>query len=532
MEYILIVVGIILLIACVLIKFSNRTGIPFLLLCIVAGLILGKTRIFNIEFHNLVLLERVASLGLVFIMFYGGFGTNKKKAEPVIKKAVVLSTLGVFLTAVFSGLFCHYVLKMSLPMSLLVAAVTSSTDAASVFSILKNKNLALKENTDSLLEMESGSNDPMSYMLTVIALSLIKNSIDVPNLLLTVFLQFAVGIGVGVLFAFGSVKLLRNFRFSHSFDQVYVMGAVVLAFGVTSLLKGNGYLAVYLFGIILGNSRIPNKVSLVHFYDGVTEFLQIMIFFLLGLLVRPKGLISMLLPAFLFFLFITFIGRPLATYILLAFFKNTSKGQKILTSFAGLRGVASVVFAIMALSQASDVGMELFNLVFCLVILSILFQGSLIPFVAKKTNMVDDTHDILETFNDYVSETALSFFTIEIEKGHAWENKKIYELQLPQEMLIVSIIRNKISIIPNGNTIILEKDKVKISAISETGPENVDLDEIEINDKNKWIGKTISAFSKNENELVILIMRDSNPVIPTGDTILMKNDLLYLRREG
>ncbi len=230
----------------------------------------------------------ICSVSLVFIMFYGGFGTNIKEAKPVIARSVVLSTAGVVLTAGLTGLFIHFVLGLSLLESLLTASVIGSTDAASVFGILRSKNLNLKEHTASLLEMESGSNDPISYMLTVILTGLLTGaSIRVPAMLF----QQLFGLIFGVLFGKGAVWALNRLQFQIAEGKtIFVFAAAVLAYAVPVLLGGNGYLSVYLCGIIMGNSSVPHKRNMVQFFDALTGIAQMMIFFLLGLLVTPSRL--------------------------------------------------------------------------------------------------------------------------------------------------------------------------------------------------------------------------------------------------
>lgn len=263
-------------------RLSGKLGVPALLIFIVLGMLFGSDGVFKIPFDNYNFAEQICSVALIFIMFYGGFGTNWKMAKPVIGKAVALSTLGVVITALLTGLFCYYVVGFSFLESMLVGAVISSTDAASVFSVLRSKKLNLKNNTASLLEVESGSNDPAAYMLTIIVLTLMEGK-GVDTILYMVFAQVIFGTLFGVGIALLSVFVLcRSWFSSDGLDAMFVLAIAVLSYALPSLIGGNGYLSAYIAGIILGNSKIKNKVPLVHFFDGVTGLSQIVIFFFAG----------------------------------------------------------------------------------------------------------------------------------------------------------------------------------------------------------------------------------------------------------
>ena len=307
-------------------------------------------------------------------------------------RATILSTLGVLVTAGLTGVFCYFVLHFSYVESFLIGAVIYSTDAESVFSILRVKHLNLRDGTASLLEIESGSNDPMSYLLTIIGISLLGNS-GTGNIPLMIFMQLALGILVGVVVALIGITLLTKTNFiPEGLETIFVIAIVIFSFGLAELIGGNSYLSVYLLGILLGNSRIRNKNILIPFFDGVTGLAQILIFFLLGLLAFPHRMPDIMVPALLIALFLTFVARPIAVFgILLPF--RCSIQQCLLVSWAGLRGAASIVFAIMVIAGGGDISLDLFHIVFMVALLSVAFQGTLIPKVAEKLNMVDNSAD-------------------------------------------------------------------------------------------------------------------------------------------
>lgn len=352
MNQILFLVGMVIVICILTGRVTSKLAVTSLLFFIGLGMLFGINGIVRISFDDYQITEKICSAGLIFIIFYGGFGTNLKEARPVAVKSILMSTVGVALTAGLVGIFAHYILHISWMESFLVGSVISSTDAASVFNILRSKKLDLKYHTASLLELESGSNDPVSYMLTILCISLLSGeNISIPSML---FLQVGIGILCGVLMGKAAVWALH--RISFTMDEgrtIFTVAAMILSYAIPQMLGGNGYLAVYLSGIIMGNSRFPEKRHLVSFFDAITGISQMMIFFLLGLLVTPVMLPKVFLPALLIMLFMTFFARPLASTLSLLPFRSDWR-QIAVMSWAGLRGAASIVFAIMAvLSDAT-----------------------------------------------------------------------------------------------------------------------------------------------------------------------------------
>ena len=428
----------IVILACVLCnRLSNKLGVPTLLAFILLGMFFGCDGVVKIPFENYTLAQNICSVALIFIMFYGGFGTNWAQARPVAVKATVLSSLGTLGTAGLVGLFCWKVLGLEMLLGFLLGAVIASTDAASVFSILRSKHLDLKEGTASLLEVESGSNDPFSYMLTVILLSLMSGSISVPAFVYQVFAQLVYGSALGVLIALAARKFSQCFRFStDGFDAVFLVAVALLSYVLPTLLGGNGYLSVYLTGILLGNSPLRNKQGLVSFFDGVTGLMQMVLFFLLGLLAFPSQLPSIAPTALAVVLFLTFVARPVVVFLLMAPFRS-SLGQILLVAWSGMRGAASIVFSILVITDPAEVSLDLYHIVFFIVLFSILLQGSLIPVVAKKLKMTDSSANVMKTFTDYTDEIPVQFLRSTLTPGHPWVGKALRELTLPPDSLVV-----------------------------------------------------------------------------------------------
>ena len=462
MLFILILCSSVILLAIFSNKFLDALGIPALLFFMGLGMLFGPDGTFKISFADFANTKDIASLALGFIIFYGGFCTKWTTAKPIIAKAAVLSTAGVFLTAVLTSVFCHFVLELSFLESFLIGAVISSTDAASVFSILKAKNLHLKENTAPLLEIESGSNDPMSYVLVILAITLMQNQSS-GFVIALFFKQMIFGILIGVLVAKISIYIYEKTSIiTDENGSLFIIALVLLSYLLPFFCDGNPFLAVYFLGIILGNANILNKVPMMHFFDGITKLAQIGIFFTLGLLAFPREVPSILLTGMLIFLFLTFIARPAAVFLLLSFFKS-GINQCLLVSWAGLRGVASIVFAIIAMDSGITLHYDLFHLVFLISILSVAIQGTFLPLAAKMTNMIDPHVDIKKTFNDYEEECAVKLLRITVPKNHEWVGKPIRCVEFPQKSLAVLIKRKQERIIPKNSTVIQAGDNITLS---------------------------------------------------------------------
>lgn len=525
-----LLLGAVVIIICVLSnRLSHKIGMPVLLAFIALGMVFGSDGLLKIPFENYKFAEEICSVALIFIMFYGGFGTKLSVAKPVAARALLLSSVGVILTAALTTAFCCFVLKMKFLESMLIGAVLSSTDAASVFSILRSKSLNLKYNTASMLEMESGSNDPFAYMLTAMVLSLMQGaSASIGVMVLDIIAQIAFGIIFGFVISWVAVKFMKHFDFSGAgFDTAFVMGVAVLSYALPSLVGGNGYLSAYIVGFVMGNKNINNKKSLVHFFDGFTGLMQMLLFFLLGLLSFPSKIGNVILPSLTIAVFLTLVARPLAVGVVLAPFK-TKMSQFVVVSWAGLRGAASIVFTVMAVVSGVTLENDIFHIAFCVVLFSILIQGTLLPLVAKKTDMIDKTGTVLKTFNDYSDETEINFIKLEINVGSEWIDKAVKDISLPPQMLLAVILRNGETIIPKGDTVINVGDTIMLGAPSHGGFDDVRFREIYANDRKQWIGKSLAEIEFPEGDLVIMIKRGDEVIIPVGSTVVKQDDELVM----
>lgn len=524
MYFQIFLVSVIIIICIIANKFSDKIGMPSLLLFLLLGMLFGSDGIFKINFNDYKITEHICTVALIFIMFYGGFSTNWNVARKVALEAFLLSTIGVVITSILTSLFAYYVLKFDILGSFLIGAVVSSTDAASVFSILKSKKLNLKNGLASILELESGSNDPTAYMLTIIVLSLMSKTINAATIWYMLFSQIIFGLAIGIAVGLLAVYVLK--RFATELESIFVLAIALLSFGLSSLLDGNGYLSAYIAGIILGNSKIKNKVTLVHFFDGITGLMQVMVFFLLGLLSFPSEIPNIALPSILIVLFLTFVARPVAVFSILTPFKRSFKEQALI-SIAGIRGVASIVFAIMAITNNDYTKNDIFHIVFFLALLSVSLQGTLLPILSKWLNLVDKNSDVLKTFTDYVDED-YSLIEIYVSNIHNWVNKKIKNIVFPFDSIVVMIVRGDKSIMPKGDTIIKRGDRVILNCKKYKEIENIDLSEIFIDKKHEWVNSYIRDIDTRDKGLIIMLKRNEKNIIPNGDTIIRDGDVLIL----
>ena len=554
--YLLMLVGLVIALCIFINRITDKLKVPSLLLFIGLGMVFGVAfRVAGLgNFTDYDLGNVVCSICLVFVIFYGGFGTNFKEARPVAGRALLLSFAGTALTAGIVGVFVYF-LSSILPFfpslgwaeSMLIGSVISSTDAASVFNILRSRRLNLKYGTSSMLEMESGSNDPMSYMLTVVFTAVIaaqygisgSASMSAGEIAGMLFSQVGFGAIFGVGFGFAGIFLLR--RFSGDGGQrgaIFIFALALITYALPTLLgeitgiswlAGNGYLGVYICGIMLGNARIPQKKDCVRFFDALTGVGQMIIFFLLGFLATPEWLIrpEVLIPALLVFLFMTIIARSVTVGGLLAPFR--AKWNQIgVVSWAGLRGVASIVFAIYAISALGETALpyDLFSIVFVIVIISILVQGTLLPLMSRKMRMLGENDDVLRTFNDYTEESDVSFVKVVVGENHPWAGKKLKQCVMPREFLVVLLLRGEEVIVPNGNTPVSAGDVLVTAAPEFENREDFGMFEEFIGKNHAWVGKRVRELELAPGTLIAMIKRGGGTVIPYGATEIAEGDSL------
>ena len=531
--------AIIIIICMIFDKISNKIGVPVLLAFLILGM--GTSLVKDlITDENYYIVDGFSTVALNIIIFYGGFGTRwKGSANKVFTESALLASVGVITTAGLTGLFCHYLLHWKWTESLLMGSVLASTDAASVFSTLRSRKLGLKNHTASVLEVESGSNDPCSYMLTTIMISVIAGSgnegISVGSILWLIFSQIVFGVGGGFLLAFlARIALDKIKRFSAGFDSLFFLATALLAYGIPTLVGGNGYLSTYIVGMILGNTEFSGRKTQVHFFDGITNLMQVFLFFLLGLSAEVDTVFGsfstfagVLLPAIMVWLFMLVVARPISVFSILCWFKRKGYNlkQNTLISFVGLRGASSIVFAIMA---EASIHMEnnILGIVFFIVLISIGFQGSLIPWAAKMLDMIDEDEDVMKSFSDYSDDYDVQFGEFELTEKSPWVGKTIKEIGSPKSMLFAVVIRGDEIMTPRGHTQFLAGDKIVVC--TKTMEENTlgELEEQRIRKNSPYIGKELSEIAENEHIKIVLLRRDNDTIIPKDNILAKAGDII------
>ena len=481
-ENILLILSVLIFSSIIISKAGYRFGLPSLLLFLVAGMLFGVDGL-GLKFDDAKQAQFIGMCALCIILFSGGMETKIKEIKPVLAPGLMLSTLGVVLTTLFTGLFI-YVLSIwdacpiSLPLvtCLLLAATMSSTDSASVFNILRNSKMRLKNNLQPMLELESGSNDPMAYILTIILIqlanSLAGGDIDswtvAKDAMTTLFLQFGVGIAGGILFGFLTVWFLRRVNLTNApLYAIMLLSVMFFSFTVTTYLSGNGYLAVYLAGIIIGNKSIPYRKDILSFFDGITWLVQIVMFLILGLLVNPHEMMKTAPVALLIGAFMILAGRPLSVFISLAPFRKISTASKLFTSWVGLRGAAPILFATYPVVENVEGADLIFNVVFFITLLSLIIQGSSIPASARMFRLNEEMPEEENTFGVEVPEEAGKLVEITLTEESLLHGNTLKELKLPEGMLVMMIKRDDRFIVPNGTAELRAGDRLLIISDAE-----------------------------------------------------------------
>ena len=390
-KFTIIVVGIILFISVYASKLSEKVGIPLLLVFLGIGMLLGSEGIVGIEFNNVLVAQTVGMLALIFILYSGGLDTFWEEIKPVMINGIILATLGVLLTAVIMACFIYLILDFTFLESMLLGSIISSTDAAAVFMILRSQKIKLKNNIGPLLELESGSNDPMAIFLTITILQLIfiPQTHSIGEWILQFVTQFAVGGVLGMLCGYLFPKICQHINISQAgLYPLISMAWLFMIFGFASFLNGNGYLSIYLAGIITNKYAFPNKSNIIAFHDAIAWMMQIVVFLVLGLLVFPSELPKVAIQALILAFILIFLARPLSIFISLCK-SNYNKKEKIYISWVGLRGAVPIILATYPYTYKFESSSTIFNIVFFMVIISVLLQGITIGFMAKKLDIIE-----------------------------------------------------------------------------------------------------------------------------------------------
>ncbi len=449
-------------------KAGYRFGLPSLLLFLGIGMVFGSDGV-GIQFDNAKAAQFIGMLALSIILFSGGMDTKLKEIKPVASQGVVLATLGVLLTTFLTGgfiyLICHYSTEyatLTLPESLLLAAVMSSTDSASVFSILRSKGVLLKENLRPTLELESGSNDPMAYLLTLILIAFIQSGgMSIAEAAWMLVLQLVIGAIGGFLLGKVAVRIVNRINVNNaSLYPILILAFAFLTYSVVTLCKGNGYLGVYIAGLVFGNSKIIHKRSIGTFFDGFTWLWQIVMFLSLGLLVNPHELLPVTHIGLGIGIFMIVIARPVSVFLSLLPYRNFSWRARLYISWVGLRGAVPIIFATYPLLAGIEHAQWFFNIVFFITILSLLVQGTTVTYVARLLHLIDKP-EAKEEFGMELSEDIRSVMSeIDLTPEVLAHGNRLMDLNLPDHTLAVMVKRDGRYFIPTGKTVLKANDKL------------------------------------------------------------------------
>lgn len=475
-ENILLVGSILLLISIIAGKTSHKFGVPTLLLFLVIGMLAGSDGIGKIHFDDPRLAQFIGVVSLNFILFSGGLDTNWTAVKPVLREGVALSTLGVLLTALSLGTFVWLITDFTLYESFLIGSIVSSTDAAAVFSILRSKSVALKKNLRPTLELESGSNDPMAYVLTIAFLSLVVNPEKSVLSVIPLFLkQMLIGGIAGFIFGYVSKKIIN--RIELDFEGLYsvlVIALMFITFSTTDFVGGNGFLAIYICAVYLGNQDIIHKKTILKMFDGWAWLMQIVLFLTLGLLVFPSQIVPILGIGLLISLFLILVARPVGVFISLLPFKMKTR-RRLYISWVGLRGAVPIVFATYPLLAGVEKADMIFNIVFFISVTSVSIQGTTLTVVARwlRVALPEKVKPLAPTDALIMNQPKAVRQEIVIAPDSKAVGKKIVDLAFPQSATIAMIVRNQKYIMPTGATKVEAGDTFTVLAENENSLKEV-----------------------------------------------------------
>ena len=465
-ENTLLIGSILLFVSIVVGKTGYRFGVPTLLLFLVVGMLFGSDGL-GLQFHDAKDAQFIGMVALSIILFSGGMDTKFKEIKPILGPGIWWLS-GMSWTNIY----------LPITTSLLLAATMSSTDSASVFAILRSQKMNLKHNLRPMLELESGSNDPMAYMLTIVLIQFIQSAgMGVGAIVGSFVIQFMVGAGAGYVLGKLAIRMLNKLNIDNqALYPILLLAFVFFTFSITDLLKGNGYLAVYIAGIMVGNNKIMHRKDIYTFMDGLTWLFQIIMFLCLGLLVNPHEMLEVAVVALLIGVFMILIGRPLSVFLCLLPFRKITMKSRLFVSWVGLRGAVPIIFATYPVVAGVEGSNIIFNIVFFITIVSLVVQGTTISFVARMLNL---SKPLEKTGNDFGVElpeeidSDLSDMTITTEMLEEADTLK--DMNLPKGTLVMIVKRGDEFLIPNGTLKLHVGDKLLL--ISEKSKEEVNESE-------------------------------------------------------
>lgn len=481
-ENILLIGSVLIFSSIIISKTGYRFGIPTLLLFLLVGMLFGSDGL-GLQFNSARDAQFIGMMAMSIILFSGGMDTKYQDIKPVLKPGIVLSTVGVLLTTVLTGVFIYFLsglthtnIELTMMASLLLAATMSSTDSASVFSLLRSQRMNLKENLRPVLELESGSNDPMAYMLTIVLIQIISSGSELSLAVVgrDLLVQFLIGGSVGYAFGRFAVWLVNRINLSNSsLYPILLLSIVFATFTITDLLKGNGYLAVYIAGVIVGNARLVYRKEINTFMNGLTWLFQIIMFLSLGLLVNPHEMLDIAAVALLIGLFMIVIARPVSVFACLLPFRNISNKARLFVSWVGLRGAVPIIFATYPVIAGIEGSQQLFNIVFFITLLSLVVQGMSISSFARWLHLdlpeEKEGNEFGVELPDEI-DTKLEDMTLTTEMLAG--GNRLKDMNIPKGSLVMLVKRGNEFIIPNGQVELHAGDKLLFISENKDGKED------------------------------------------------------------
>lgn len=523
-------------------KIGHKFGVPALLLFLAVGMLFGPDgigKLFNedgvgyiFDIHSA---QAIGTISLCIILFSGGLDTKLSEIRPVMMPGLTLATIGVLLTTLITGVIIYYVFgwlnavaSISIWVALLMAATMSSTDSASVFSILRTSGIGFKHNLRPLLELESGANDPMAYVLTTTLIGVVTATTEVSGLeiIQTIVIQLVMGAVIGFLFGKGVVRLMRKAHLGNeSLYPIMVLTACVFIFSITYYLQGNTYLAVYIGGLVIGNSKFTRKRQTRSFFDGLTWLSQLVMFLVLGLMVRPHELIKpeVLIPCLVISVVMIFISRPISVFLCMIPFRQYSFRDKTMLSWVGLKGAVPILFAILCKAGGVAHADLIFNIVFLCTLVSLIVQGTSLSSMAKILGLAVPTNDLkrLEHFDiDLPEEIESSATEVEVTEEMLLQGCLLKDIPIPPKTLVILVRRGEDFFVPTGQSELEAGDRMLVITDDDVAVANQYREAEEAEESRHWgsqlINNTIEFIKERWNELVHPTKKDSsdNPSIP------------------
>ena len=489
-EFFLLILSLLFFVSIFADKIGYKYGVPALLLFLVVGMFFGSHSMTGLIGMSGVQIDidtaqGLSTVAMCIILFTGGLETKLSDIKSVLAPGITLATLGVLITCVVTGAIIHLlfgwinaVASVSIWLALLMAATMSSTDSASVFSVLRTNGIGLKHNLRPLLELESGANDPMAYVLTTtligVVLSLhtiagLEQGITALPIIQTIVVQLVMGTVLGLVLGQGLVQLMRRVKLGNeALYPIMILTACIFIFAITHYLQGNTYLAVYVGGLIIGNNKFTRKRQTKSFFSGLAWLSQLMMFLMLGLMVEPSELLNyhVWIPGLIISIVMIFISRPLAVLLcMLPFRKQYRQRDRLMLSWVGLKGAVPIIFAIMCKAQGVPYADLIFNVVFLCTIVSLLVQGTTLTWMARKLKLdvPREQERSLEFFDmDLPDEIQSSAREVEVTDTILAKGNTLREITIPPRTLVIMVRRGEDFFIPTGSSVLEKGDQLLV----------------------------------------------------------------------